>query len=506
MSFDTKYRPFKFDDVLGQDATVRILRRFLATGTGLKQSYLFVGPYGSGKTTLGRILARGLLCEHPTPEGDPCDQCASCRSFLEEGTSFDFVEVDAATNSGKDDIRKITEEIQYSSFTGRRRIYLLDEAHQLSSSALDALLKPLEEDIPGTGEKRLVCIFCTTEPERMRATIFSRCAPVFVIQPVPPDGIAKKLAYVCQQEGIPYEEDMLRVIAEITECHIRDALKAVEGVALLGGVTRENVTTYLHLDLHNTYLDLLECIGKDLPAAMRMTQGLVDRVSPATIYTKLADLCILAYQVHIGAINPPAFWDTERLKSVGAYHKEALLGMAERFANRPSRPTVSMLSCDLACLHHGGGSGESMMFVARPVQPVQQISDSPKLSETPEVPVKPEVVSPSVPITPMPPAEKSSTIEKVSREVSRIVGTMGTGDDIRGKRNLEGVIPDVRAIAGVPKKRPESSTGAVQTLDDMSPADFARLLALDVRRKQQRATSGPAGSANLGSDRTHPSG
>ena len=117
---------------------------------------------------------------------------------------MDFVEVDAANHSGKVDMKKVTDEIQYSTFAGRRRIYLFDEAHQLTKEALDALLKPMEEIIPGTHDNRLVCIFCTTEPERMRATIFSRCVP-FVIQPVPPAEIAKRLAEVCDKEGFEYD-------------------------------------------------------------------------------------------------------------------------------------------------------------------------------------------------------------------------------------------------------------------------------------------------------------
>lgn len=499
MSFDTKYRPIKFEDVIGQDPIVRILKRFLATDTGLHQSYLFAGPYGSGKTTLGRILARGLLCEHPTPIGEPCDQCDSCRSLIENGTSFDFIEVDAATNSGKDDIRKITEEVQYSSFTGRRRIYLLDEAHQLSSNALDGLLKPLEENIPGSKEKRLVCIFCTTEPEKMRATILSRCAPAFVVQPVPPEGIAQRLAYVCQKENIPYEERMLQVIAEITECHIRDALKAVEGVALLGGVTKENVTAYLHLDLNGIYLDLLGAIGKNLPVAIQLAQDLVNRVSPATMYGKLADLCILTYQVHIGAINPPVFWDVNRLKEIGSAHGERLLNMAERFASRPGHPNLSMMICDLACLHHG------MDIVAQTPKLVQIVPQSVKVEtiSEPKIPlVKPEVTQTSDTFAP----GKVTEPEKVSREVKSIVGTIGSGEDIRGKRNLGGVIPDSRAVAGTLKKLPESSPGVKQTLDCLTPLDFARLLALDVNRKQQRTGSGPTGSTNLGSSGANPSG
>lgn len=127
MSLDTKYRPQNLDDVLGQEATIKILRRFVATGKGRYQSYLFCGPWGSGKTTLGRILARALLCESPTPEGDPCNKCLSCRSLLELGSSHDFMEVDAATNSGKAEIEKILESIQYDSFSGRRRLFLFDE-------------------------------------------------------------------------------------------------------------------------------------------------------------------------------------------------------------------------------------------------------------------------------------------------------------------------------------------------------------------------------------------
>lgn len=126
MALDTKYRPLKFDDVIGQDATVKVLRRFVETGTGFHQSYLFCGSFGSGKTTMGRILARALLCESPV-NGDPCDQCTSCLSLLERGSSDCFVEIDAATNSGKDDVRKIVDLLQYDTYSGRRRIHLFDE-------------------------------------------------------------------------------------------------------------------------------------------------------------------------------------------------------------------------------------------------------------------------------------------------------------------------------------------------------------------------------------------
>ena len=112
------------------------------------------------------------MCETPD-NGNPCDECLSCKSLLESGSSADFIEVDAATNSGKADVQKIVDEIAYSTFSGKRRIYLFDESHQLSKDALDALLKPLEDCLPGSEDKRLTCIFCTTEPEKMRATVLS---------------------------------------------------------------------------------------------------------------------------------------------------------------------------------------------------------------------------------------------------------------------------------------------------------------------------------------------
>lgn len=352
MSLDITYRPRIYEDVLGQEATVKILRRFVSEGRGFRQSYLFCGLHGSGKTTLGRILARALLCEAPV-EGDPCDQCASCRSMLEFGTSADFIEVDAATHSGKADVTRITEEIQYNTFSGKRRIYLFDEAHQLSRDALDALLKPLEDTMPGSEDKQLVCIFCTTEPERMRATVLSRCAPAFVIRAQSPQVIGERLAHICAVEGIEADPEMLVLIAEAAECHIRDALKAVEGVAMLGAVNRENVTAYLNLDLNTTYIDLIDRIGVDLAGALAKAQEALQRVSPGVLYRKLLDVCMLGVQAALGE-TPPTFWNGDILAALGQRKKNDLLVYAARFAERPGRPTASMLIMDIACLHHGG--------------------------------------------------------------------------------------------------------------------------------------------------------
>ena len=352
MSLDTKHRPRTYADVLGQQSTVQILKQYVVSGAGFHQSYLFAGPWGSGKTTLGRVLARALLCTSPV-DGEPCDRCTSCKSLLEGGTSPDFCEIDAATNSGKDSVRKIVDEIQYSTFSGKRRLYILDESHRLSTDALDALLKPLEDNYPGTQDKLLVCIFCTTEPERMRNTILSRCAPAFVVRPVSPAQVGERLATVCDAEGIPYERHALDLIGEITECHVRDALKAVEGVSMLGGVTVQNVTRYLHLDYAETILGILSEVKTDLPAAISRAEGLLKTMSPITMYEKLSDMAMLAYRSTLGPVTVPTYLDRGAIEGVGKTVGGELLDYVEKLSSRPGRPTAAMLLCDLSQLHRG---------------------------------------------------------------------------------------------------------------------------------------------------------
>ncbi len=352
MALDTKYRPRTYADVLGQRETITILKQYVASGAGFHQSYLFAGPFGSGKTTLARVLARSLLCSAPV-EGEPCDQCTSCRSILNGGTSPDFFEIDAATNSGKDSVRRIVDEIQYSTFSGKRKLYLLDESHRLSTDALDALLKPLEDTYPGTQDKLLVCIFCTTEPERMRNTILSRCAPAFVVRPVLPEQVGERLATVCEAEGIPYERPALDLIGEITECHIRDALKAVEGVSMLGGITVPNVSRYLHLDYAEAVLEVLAHVKTDLPTAIARAEGLLKTMSPITLYERLSDMAMLAYRSSLGPVAVPTYLDRGAIEGVGRNVGVELLDYAEKLSSRPGRPTAAMLLCDLSQLHRG---------------------------------------------------------------------------------------------------------------------------------------------------------
>jgi hypothetical protein len=368
--------------------------------------------------------------------------------------------VDAATNSGKAEIKKITEEIEFSTFSGRRRLYLFDESHQLSKDALDALLKPLEDNLPGSEDKRLVCIFCTTEPEKMRTTVLSRCAPAFVIHPLAPETIGNRLSYICDKEGIEYEEAMLPVIAEITECHIRDAIKAVEGVALLGGVTREHVTSYLHLDLNEVYLDVLLGLGEELGASIKGAEEILGRTSPQTCYRRLAQTAMMAYKVHLGVEKPAGYWDGAKIRRLAA-RGTSLLGYASVFSTRPGRPTPSMLYCDIGQLHHTGSATPSLV-----VQRVVTVASS-------EASAPPTTIS-----SPSPP------------QVSAPVGTL---TDTEPSHEDASVVVDKRAV----RKSAAQKPAMTRTLD-LDVDRFVWLVGLRVAELDEAGSVGSAGRSYMG--------
>lgn len=350
MSLDTKYRPMVYADVIGQQANVEVLTNIVKKGAGFHQSYVFCGPHGTGKTTLGRILARALLCDQ-TVEGEPCDKCPSCLSILEHGNSECFIEIDAATNSGKSDIKEIVDSLEYTVVSGRKRIYLFDEAHELSRQALDGLLKPMEDTVYGTQEKKLICIFCTTEPEKMRKTIFSRCAPAFVVRSPSPQVIADRLQYICQQENIEFEYPALISIAEYGECHVRDAIKSVEGVSMVGTVTQEAVKHYLRLDTMMQALDILEHLHGDFSKVLEALDHLSTVASASAMYELLAKLAMTAFRYSMGFKKLPSYLREEQIAKI-AEKKSVLLQLVQSLLSPPYNPTYNMLVCDLANYYH----------------------------------------------------------------------------------------------------------------------------------------------------------
>lgn len=225
-----KYRPQTFEEVRGRDPIVRTLRNQIMTGH-IGHSYLFCGTRGTGKTTIAKIFAKAVNCEHPV-NGSPCGKCASCRAIAQDA-NLNVVEMDAASNNGVDDIRNIIEQVEYSPSQGRYRIYIVDEAHMLSKGAQNSLLKTLEEP-----PSYAIFILATTEPEKLLPTIISRCQR-FDFGRLPADTIKGRLEEVCRSEHITVEDRALSYIAAVADGSMRDGLSILDqcNAFNLGGET-----------------------------------------------------------------------------------------------------------------------------------------------------------------------------------------------------------------------------------------------------------------------------
>ena len=253
-----KYRPQKFSEVIGQEHVTRTLRNALEQQR-IAQGYIFSGHRGIGKTTVARILAMALNCrrfEKPTP--DPCGACDSCTE-IRAGNSVDVVEIDAATNRGIDEIRELRDAVRYRPARDRFRVYILDEAHQITDAAFNALLKTLEEP-PG----HVVFMMATTQPEDIPQTIRSRCQH-FSFHTVRFDDIVGQLRAIAQQEGVEAADDVLALLAEAGDGSMRDALSIVDqAVASTGGkLTAEAVRGLVGTVSSEVMEDLMGAVARN---------------------------------------------------------------------------------------------------------------------------------------------------------------------------------------------------------------------------------------------------
>ena len=221
------YRPQTFEEVAGQEHIVRTLKNALATGK-IAHAYLFAGPRGTGKTTMAKLFAKALNCEHGL--GCQCNECKNCVAIT-EGSHPDVLELDAASNNGVDEIRELIDKVKYGTILGKYKVYIIDEVHMLSTGAFNALLKTLEEP-----PEHVIFILATTEPHKILPTILSRCQR-YDFNKVSEKDIKERLRAVLQNEGVEYNEEAVELVVQLADGGMRDALSILEKVLAFSGNT-----------------------------------------------------------------------------------------------------------------------------------------------------------------------------------------------------------------------------------------------------------------------------
>lgn len=265
-----QWRPQDFDALVGQKAVKTTLKNALASGK-ISHAYLFSGPRGTGKTSMARILAKALNCEQG-PTAEPCGQCSNCQRIV-QGTSLDVIEIDAASNTSVDNIRDLREQVAFTPAESRYKVYIIDEVHMLSTGAFNALLKTLEEP-----PAHAVFILATTDPQKVPATIQSRCQR-FEFRRVTVDEIAEHLAMVAAGSGIEADADALRLIAIQAEGGMRDALSLLDQCGVMAKrVTVATVREVLGIVGREALHELTGAIGRrQLPQALATLNLLLEQ-------------------------------------------------------------------------------------------------------------------------------------------------------------------------------------------------------------------------------------
>lgn len=255
MSLANKHRPQRFDTIIGQEHITEILKAQMQGNKQMHHNFLLVGPRGTWKTTAARVIAKAINCLN-LQEGNPCNECVNCRT-INEGKTLDYVEIDAASHTGVDNIREeIIDKAQYPPTSLKKRIYVIDEFHMLSKWASNALLKSIEEP------KTDVCfILATTEIHKVLETIVSRCQ-VFNFKKVAEDDMVRHLEHICVEEGILHSPSALQLIARISEWCVRDAVKYVDQVGVLWEISEEHIMKFLGVASETMIDDFLSLIRK----------------------------------------------------------------------------------------------------------------------------------------------------------------------------------------------------------------------------------------------------
>lgn len=291
-----KWRPRKFAELVGQEHVVRALTNALDSGR-MHHAYLFTGTRGVGKTTIARIFAKSLNCERGE-SADPCGECAVCTS-VDAGRFVDLLEIDAASNTGVDDVREVIENAQYAPARGRFKVYLVDEVHMLSKPAFNALLKTLEEPPP-----HVKFLLATTDPQKLPVTVLSRCLR-FNLKRLLPDQIAGQMRHILGAEHIEYEDSAIAELAYAADGSLRDGLSLLDQAIAYGGgaLKAEDVRAMLGSVERGQVLGLLDALAAGDGQALIAECARIASFSP-DFGSVLDDLAVVLHRVQLVQLVP----------------------------------------------------------------------------------------------------------------------------------------------------------------------------------------------------------
>lgn len=494
--WDTKYRPLKFSDVLGQQGTVQVLKSRLRNGSALDTSYIFCGGPGQGKTTLARILARAILCQRlDKNEPEPCNECDNCKGVLDE-TLGAFVELDAASRGTIEHVRKIVDDLPFAVFGAAKRIYVIDECHRMSKDAQDVLLKPLEE-------KKLVGMFCTTEPEKVRGAIRSRCEE-YTIRKVTREDILARMKFILTAEKVEHEDEGILIAIDFSGGHVRDVINRLEMVSQMGPVTVDSVRAHLNLSVISTYYEILLRIPTDTREALALIDRACERVTPEEVAAGLAEAAMTSFRMANGMAADFTFADKVLGQKAHELYGTQLVKIADYFL-RSRYITQVGLVCDLISLAQSLGAGAApvaavmqqrpvfqpvVVPVVQPVAPPAQVEVSTASPETPAPPPLAQAAPPLAQAAPPALAQKFVPSPKASGPDVRSDGVGPWGQDPCGLGEFDHVVVPVGKPKNAHEKKP-------LVFDDQRSREGKEILPPSVWRRQfeERWLSGGVGSS-----------
>lgn len=329
-----KFRPQTFDGVIGQEHIVQTLKNQMKTGRA-SHAYLFCGTRGTGKTSTAKIFARAINCTSLTAEGEPCNECDVCRDIL-AGRSVNVIEIDAASNNSVENIREIREEVKYPPTQGKFKVYIIDEVHMLSNSAFNALLKTLEEP-----PAYVIFILATTDPQKVPATILSRCQR-FDFRRITTEEITRTLMGYLEEEGHRAQEDAVRYVARLGDGSMRDSLSILDQcLAFFGGeeVTLEKVLEVVGAVDRTVLFEMAEALSRrDAKKAMTLVEEMLlsgrdVKQFAAEFLEHIRNLLVVSALAQPGNVLDLSAEEEEQLKqTAGLFSPEELVALMERFS------------------------------------------------------------------------------------------------------------------------------------------------------------------------------